>query len=208
MVKVSIIFVHYSTDDFKSYIGETCLKKLWKYTKGIPEIELIVVNNGERDNHFKDFCNKYFDNQANSLGGARNIGFDNSVGEYICFMDNDIYIECAFWNECIELLEKYPDKKLIATPIYTPHHVLRTKYQAGELDGHLLNTRSGSNCLFMKRSSFEDIGRFCEIHPARDGVKFCNAQCRKGYLVIHTRPLMARDLGIGNYDYKKTIGSD
>ena len=168
---------------------------------------MIVVNNGKLDGHFKQYCDKYIENPKNSLGGARNIGYDNSVGEYICFMDNDIYTEYPFWIECVELLEKYPDKKLIATPIYTSHHVLSPKHQAGELDGHILNKRSGSNCLFMKRSSFEDIGRFCEVHPARDGVKFCNTQVRKGYLVIHTRPLMARDLGTGNYSYE-TIGNN
>jgi len=208
MVKVSIIFVHYSTDDFKSYIGKYCLKRLWRYTRKVPEIELIVVNNGERDKDFSEICDKYIDNPNNSLGGARNLGFDASTGEYVCFIDNDVLAEWPFWIECYELLEKYKDRKLIATPVYTPHHMLREQFQAGELDGHLLNKRSGSNCLFMSRKSFEDIGRFPEIHPAKDGVIFCDRQNKKGYLVIHTRPLMARDLGIGNYDYKKTIGSD
>jgi hypothetical protein len=117
-------------------------------------------------------------------------------------MDNDVVTEHPFWHECIELIEKYPDKKLIATPIYTCHHVMSNHYNRGYLDGHLLNMRSGSNCLFMKRSSFEEIGRFPEIAPAKDGVIFCDNQIEKGYLVIHTTPLMARDIGLPRFNYK------
>lgn len=204
--KLSIIFLHYSVDEVKSYFGFRCLKRLWALAKRNPNIELIVVNNGWRDANFKTLCHKYIESSKNSMGFGRNLGFDNSSGEFVCFIDNDIYCEHSFWIEAIELLEKYPDKKLIATPIYTPCHTLQDKYNKGELDGHLLNTRSGSNCLLMRRTSFEEIGRFPEfdqgLYRGNDGVKFCNMQIRAGYLVIHTRYGLARDIGLPKHTYK------
>lgn len=204
--KLSIIFLHYSVDEVKSYFGYRCLKRLWDLVKLSPDVELIVVNNGIRDEYFKNLCHKYIASPRNSMGFARNLGFDNSNGDYVCFMDNDIWCEHRFWIEAIELLEKHADKKLIATPIYTPCHTLQEKYNRGELDGHLLNLRSGSNCLLMRRTSFEEIGRFPEfnqgLYRGNDGVKFCNKQIRAGYLVIHTRYGLARDIGLPKHTYQ------
>lgn len=169
-------------------------------------VELIVVNNGKRDGNFKTLCHKYIENPRNSMGGGRNLGYDNSTGEFVCFIDNDIWCEHRFWIEAIELLEKHSDKKLIATPIYTACHVLQDKFNRGFLDDHLLNTRSGSNCLLMTRKSFEEIGRFPELeqglYRGNDGVKFCNKQIYAGYLMIHTRAGLARDIGLAKHTYK------
>ena len=211
---LSLIFVHFSTDDYKSYVSERCLTRLWYMAKwhNLVPTELIVVNNCDRDLYFKDKCDIYIQNDNRSLGRARNKAFDVSKGKYVCFMDDDIYPDHRFWHQCLQLLEKYPDKKLIATPIYTGGHVYTVKHDRGFLDGHLLNTRSGSNCLLMKWESFEEIGRFDEpvpqispdgkvLYHGLEGVDFCNRQIKKGYLVIHTWPGQARDLGLKLHNY-------
>ena len=200
MKKVSIIFVHYSDGIVKSYTGHGCLRRFWQLAAKDSFLEIVVVNNGKKDQHFKEICHKYFDNPSNNFAHARNLGFDNSIGEYVCFVDNDIYPDRMFWYQCRELLEKYPDKKYIATSIWTSPHI--SKYSKGEIDGHVLNSRSGSNCLFMKRETFLDIGRFDETLPVHQvGVDFCDRQIQKGYLVIHTEPILARDLGIRKFPY-------
>ncbi len=192
--KISIIFIHHSSNDYKDYVGMNCLIRLWKVIQKNPEIEIIGVNNGERnEKQMQVLCAFYIKNDINSLGRARNKGFDASSGGYVCFMDDDIYTELPFWNDCAELLEKYPDLKLIASPIYTATH--RIIYR----DGHAFSKRSGSNCLFMKRESFLDIGRFTETEGrAADGVEFCNRQIKKGYAMILTRPSLARDVGMAH----------
>lgn len=200
MKEVSIIFVHFSTGNVKSYQGQMCLSRFWQMAAKDPSLEIVVINNSKRDEHFKTMCHKYLYNPENNFAYARNWGFDNSEGKYVCFVDNDIYPDRMFWHQCRELLEKYPDKKLIATPIWTPCHI--PKYNRGELDGHLLNLKSGSNCLFMSRETFLDIGRFDEtlsVHYV--GVEFCDRQIKKGYLVIHTEPALARDVGIRKFPY-------
>lgn len=200
--KISIIFVHYSFNEIKSYIGMNCLCQLKRRIKNNPEIEIIGVNNGERDKEtMKEWCDIYFKNDFNSLGRARNLGFDVSSGKYVCFMDNDIYTELPFWDYCIESLEKFPDQKLIASPIYTSHH-FNSKYMKGNSEGYMFNKRSGSNCLLMRRETFLDIGRFTETsggkYNGKDGVEFCNRQIEKGYLMILPRVGLARDVGMVN----------
>ncbi len=207
MPKISVIFVHYSTDDVKSYLGMACLKRLWNSVrKSSTTTEIIVVNNGDRDEkRCKELADTYIKNDRNSLGGARNKGFDASFGEYVCFIDNDVYADFPFLDACMELLEKYPDRKLIATPVYTTSHMFG-KFIKGDLGGHMLNTRAGSNCMFMKRESFLDIGRFQEpdysrSYHGKDGVEFCDRQNQKGYLMILTRIVLVRDIGLYKYHY-------
>jgi len=208
-MKLSIILTHYSTDDFKSENGRKCIESVKKTLND--DCELIIVNNGDRDD-FSDIANLYIKNFKNSLGGARNLGFSKCSGDYICFIDNDVIPEQGWWEECIELLEKYPDRKLIASPVHSKGH-MRVKFKRGMLGDNMLNTRAGSNCLVMSRKTFEDIGLFWE-NPASgdvkgmyassvDGVEFCNRQYKKGYLVILTRRPMAIDIGSISYKYLK-----
>jgi len=203
-IEVSIIFVHFSTGDVRSYMATQCLMRFWRLAAKDKTLEIIVINNSKRDGHFKEICHKYFENPNNNFGYARNLGAENAEGKYLCFVDNDIYPDRMFWGQCKELLEKYPDKKLIATPIYTSCHI--PKHNAGFLDGHLLNKRSGSNCLFMTKETFRNIGKFDEtIGRQYVGVEFCNRQIRKGYLVIHTDYALARDIGTYKYPYAKNL---
>lgn len=212
--KLSVILTHYSTDDYKSENGRKCIEAV-KNTLN-DECEFIIANNGERDQDFIKYADIYIKTPKNSLGLARNMGVDESSGEYLCFIDNDIIPVQGWWQECIRLLEKYPDKKLIASPIHTRVH-MRFKFERGVLDEWKLNARAGSNCLVISRKTFLDIGRFKETFAkgdavkgsfltktylsSVDGVEFCNRQYAKGYLVILTNPEMAKDIGSKNYKY-------
>ncbi|MGE5357347.1 MAG: glycosyltransferase family 2 protein [Deltaproteobacteria bacterium] len=61
--------------------------------------ELIIVNDGSIDNseevvkkyQLKDNRIKYYFQENKGRSAARNLGIDNSSGEYICFLDDDDY---------------------------------------------------------------------------------------------------------------------
>jgi len=204
-IKLSIVFVHYSTDDYKSEVANFCLRQLKRTLD--ETCELIIVNNGDRDEDFSKYADIYIKSDKNSLGYARNLGSRKATGKYICFMDNDVFVHPDWWRECITLLETFPDKKLIASPNYTSCHVFQRKYYAGMLGGHFLNKRSGSPCHLMKRETFDEIGDFLEKfgkYIGGEGGEFIDRFCKAGYLIILTRRMMAHHLGTKRYKYGKT----
>lgn len=134
------------------------------------------------------------------LGAARNAAIQRSTGEYLAIVDDDIAFNRDWLSECIKLLANHKDLKLIATPIHT-HIPGHKKFEQPPIDGHRVNLRSGSNCMVMTRSSFMDIGPFINVHPAKDGVEFCDRQVRKGYRVIMTKHELAVDLAFRQHSY-------
>ena len=127
MVKVSIIVPFYNVE---KYI-EKCLTSLVNQT--LEEIEIILVNDGSKDNSIKvakDFEQKYpakiryYEKPNGGLGDARNFGIKFAKGEYIAFLDSDDYVEPTTYEEMYEMAIKeksdmvecdfwweYPNKK-------------------------------------------------------------------------------------------------
>ena len=92
-IKFSVIIPVYNGEKYinrsiNSIINQTC--KDW---------ELIIVNDGSKDNTeiiVQDLINKNLDKKIKYIkiensgpSTARNIGFDASEGEYVCFLDSD-----------------------------------------------------------------------------------------------------------------------
>lgn len=74
----------------------------------------IIDKKFTKQNNFKKICLK------SNVGtfNARKIGFENSMGEYICFVDSDDFLSDSFFNKCIV---KYSIKKnydIIFSQIY------------------------------------------------------------------------------------------
>ena len=127
MIKVSIIVPFYNVE---KYI-EKCLTSLVNQT--LNEIEIILVNDGSKDNSekiAKEFEQrypakiKYYEKPNGGLGDARNHGIQYAVGEYIAFLDSDDYIEPTMYEEMYEKAKQegcdmvecdfwweYPDKR-------------------------------------------------------------------------------------------------
>ena len=108
MKKISIIIAVYNIE---SYISK-CLDSVIKQ-KG-NDIEIIIVDDGSTDNSL-NICQKYqkkdkririIHQENKGLNSVRNVGFDNSTGEYIWHIDGDDYIE----DNSIDILRKYIDK--------------------------------------------------------------------------------------------------
>ncbi len=93
-IKVSVIIPVYNVEE---YI-EKCLDSVVNQT--LKEIEIIVVNDGTKDNsmkkiekYFSDSRIKIINKQNGGLSSARNAGLEIAKGEYISFIDSDDFIE-------------------------------------------------------------------------------------------------------------------
>ncbi|MGM9877705.1 MAG: glycosyltransferase family 2 protein [Bacilli bacterium] len=90
--KLSIIIPVYNTE---KYI-EKCINSILNQSSN--EIEIIVVNDGSKDNSLQ-ILNKYkktikiFSKENGGLSSARNFGLEHASGQYIWFIDGDDYIE-------------------------------------------------------------------------------------------------------------------
>lgn len=103
---VSIIVPIYNVQD---YLGE-CIESILGQT--YERLEVILVNDGSTDN-CADICEKYKDldsrikiihKKNGGLSEARNVGLENSTGNYVCFIDSDDYIDSHYVEELLNLL--------------------------------------------------------------------------------------------------------
>lgn len=109
-VKLSFVIPVYNRQE----LLVECLKNLVKQ-KTSYKYEIIIIDDGSKppvlkavSKFTKSFKNmKIFTNRKN-VGPAvsRNIGFKNSVGEYVCFLDSDDLVADDFVNQSIKCLER------------------------------------------------------------------------------------------------------
>ena len=114
MIKLSIIIPLYNTP-------YELIKKCLDTCTGFKDCEVIVVDDGSSIDYssvLKDYDIKYFRTVNGGCGHARNIGIENSLGEYITFLDSDDTIRLS--KELLDYLNKYD--------VYlTRSHILETK---------------------------------------------------------------------------------
>src|SRR5574341_603271 len=124
----SIVIASFIPDALRAQIFRTSLESLLETTKGLP-VEIIIIDNGGHDvitSWLLELTTQgqiqcYIRNANNMhFGFARNQGIKMAKGEYLCIADNDILYEPGWLEECLEVLEKYPKKKIYATPIEYP----------------------------------------------------------------------------------------
>jgi len=95
-VILSIVIPVYNVE---KYINR-CLQSVLAIDYSKDEYEIIIVNDGTPDNSMSivgkvasEFSNmKIIEQENRGLGGARNTGLRNAVGEYIYFLDSDDFI--------------------------------------------------------------------------------------------------------------------
>ena len=91
------------------------------------QTEIIVVDdNSTEDNSFCiPLVSKYIKNKKNmGLGSNHKIGFDESSGEYICFLDDDdYYTDKSFFSNAVSCFESDPEITMVcasSNSIYEP----------------------------------------------------------------------------------------
>lgn len=218
---VSIIVVHYGQADAFGEEkamgapprGEMLRKTMQSlYENTTYPAELIVIDNGGNpdDSEYLLECsrrgliNTYIRNKENmNFGWAWNQGASVATGDYLCFTCNDLEFKKGWLESSIEPLLKYPEKKLIATPIVTPDKD-RDKYWVGKLDNHRLNTWAGSNCMLMHKSVYEDVGHFTTSQVA--GTAWHRHKHKLGYVMVVTPENMVDHLAHqGGVNFYKLI---
>lgn len=109
MPKVSIIVPVYNVE---KYIKKS-LSSLVNQT--LEDIEIIVVNDGSRDNskkiieEFREMYPKkiiYLEKENGGLSDARNYGIPYAKGEYIAFLDSDDYVEKNMYEDMYKTAKK------------------------------------------------------------------------------------------------------
>lgn len=106
---ISVIVPVYNVE---KYVGK-CVESILNQT--YQDFELILVNDGSTD-HSYEICYQYREkdprikiiNKKNGgLSDARNVGIDESIGEYITFIDSDDYISRFMLEILYNALVKY-----------------------------------------------------------------------------------------------------
>ena len=163
-------------------------------------VEIIVMDNGGNPDDSDYLVNlarrgvistyvRYHENM--SFGFAWNQGFRLATGDYVCFTCNDIYYEKGWLSSCIVLLEKYSDRKLIATPYITPDKNF-SNWNKEVLPDARINSMAGSNCMIMRPEVFREVGDM--PHYRIGGSVWHRNMVGKRYMVIVPPKDMVRHL--------------
>ena len=107
---VSIIVPVYNAEEYL----DDCIKSVINQTYGFSNIELVLVNDGSKDNSLKK-CNEYkakydnivvIDKPNSGVSDTRNLGYKKSTGKYIMYLDSDDLIN----RDSIKYLSKFLDE--------------------------------------------------------------------------------------------------
>jgi len=123
---------------------EECIDSL--FTQTVLPLEIIVVDNADNLETEKLVNGKYIrstekisvkyikNGKLNSANIARNIGADNSAGDLLLFLDDDVVLDPNFIEEIIDVFEQHP--------------------QAAGVQGYIKNRVTSKLTDFIKRSFF------------------------------------------------------
>lgn len=145
--------------------------------------ECIIVDDGSTDNSAvkaQDYLFTHYTlnithntlniiHQRNSgVAKARNVGVENSYGQFVCFLDADDWWEANFLEEMDRLIKEYPEAGLYATNYvyYKPgktHVALNFErgylnYSKAYLHSDAMPVWTGAAC--MPRKVFDEMGGF------------------------------------------------
>jgi len=94
---------------------EKCVNSILK--QKMNRYEIILINDGSTDRSLKicqEIQGKYknivlIDQENKGQGAARNVGIEAANGTWICFIDNDDWLEPTFFDECSKYLQSNID---------------------------------------------------------------------------------------------------
>lgn len=117
IIRFSVIMPLYNKDAYVEKGIRSVLEQTY------PHYELIVVNDGSKDNSaviaeelLKDVPNAQLINQVNAgVAVARNNGVAQAKGDYICFLDADDWWDVSFLQEMQQFIKDYPESGIWGT---------------------------------------------------------------------------------------------
>ncbi len=140
MPKISVIVPVFNVSKYLKQCVESILNQ------SFGDFELLLINDGSTDNSeeicksFKDARIKYFKKENGGLSSARNVGIDNSQGEYIAFVDSDDYVDRDFLEFSLKTIEsKKCDVVLCGYYIQSDNKAIKNNCNSGFYTTEQLN---------------------------------------------------------------------
>jgi glycosyltransferase involved in cell wall biosynthesis len=223
-MKFSIIVCTYNRIQYLP----TCLNKIINQNFQPYDFELIIVNNNS-DDSTEDFCTQfvkenkkknihYFNELKRGLSNARNLGIAKSIGDIICFIDDDGYIKNDFLTNLDKIVSDPKYKSYIAfggkvTPWYNagsepnwlskPIEGVVSKVDLGEkIKDFDKKYPAGCNMIF-RRSFFDKYGGFNPDLHTRGDDKFVFYKLKKNGEKVLYVPSINVDHYIDDYRIEK-----
>ena len=135
---VSIIVPIYNVEQYL----EKCIDSIINQT--YTNLEIILVNDGSPDNSLK-ICNFYkekdsrikvINKENGGLSDARNVGLENSHGEFILFVDSDDWISSVMVSELVEFITKFNADMVISRyyKVFSNYHIEESSKSAKSVE--------------------------------------------------------------------------
>lgn len=159
-MKVSIIIPVYGVE---KYLAK-CLDSL--VTQTLKDIEIIVVNDGTKDNSQKiidKYQKKYpklikaYIKENGGQGSARNYGLEYAKGEYIGYVDSDDYVDPTMFEKLYNTASKNNSDMVICGNyvVSEDYSILKTELLNFPTDKH--NCKDNYNLIFDKMAVWNKI---------------------------------------------------
>lgn len=149
-MKLSLVVPCYNEEENVKSFYDCCTKVL---DENIADYEIIFVNDGSRDNTWKELLKikEYGANNLKLVNFSRNFGKESAMyaglkkaeGEYVTIIDADLQQRPELALKMIDFLEKNEEFDSVAT------------YQANRNEGSVLS--------FLKKSFYKIINKICDI---------------------------------------------
>ena len=168
MVKVSVIITVFNKKDFVEKTLESVL------TQNFKNIETIVIDDCSTDNSdhiIKDFIKKkklnikFIKNYKNrGVSFSRNIGFKESSGQFIAFLDGDDYYSKDFISKCLNKFDGTVDIVHCSWIRVNKFYEFRSLYHAPNYDDYLKELLMGNifapSSMLFRRKVIDKVGSF------------------------------------------------
>lgn len=211
-IKVSIIIPVYNGSNYVNLAIDSALRQTYK------NIEIIVVNDGSKDNTLKILKQygdkiKLIDKENGGVSTALNLGIEKMTGDYFSWLSHDdLYYPEKIEKEVNYLIEH--DLVGTKTILYSNfdyndkwgNHIYTCKYNTKELNREsalpLQKAAISGLTLLIPKEAFKDAGNFDVDLRACQDYKLWFEMYKKGYKFIHLEDVLTvtriHDLSVSN----------
>lgn len=206
---VSIVVPIYNLEKFLDKNIKSLINQRYK------NIEIILVDDGSPDNSAK-ICDEYAKKDKRikvihkvneGVSKARNTGIDNSIGDYICFVDGDDFLANDFIEYMLDLINKTNSDFALSKNCFK-YNISKEMNQIDEDDIEIYSPADATALLISQRV---EVGCWNKIYSKKlldkYNIRFNDKQFYgEGLLFITTVAQHSKCVGVGNrkvYYYRK-----
>lgn len=121
MQEISVIVPTYKPD----YYIWKCLNSIVSQSLDRRNYEVLIILNGDKEPFFTEIESYLKNNNLNNfhliytqekgVSNARNIGLDRAKGDYICFVDDDDFLDKNYLEEMLRVVLKYGNDGIVVS---------------------------------------------------------------------------------------------